>query len=75
MMSQPSGRGDRGSGVRAVRWQGWAATAVLTAAWIGLRYLPGMHSSWIWLGRAAIFFIGAAVLWFTYDPGEPDEGV
>jgi hypothetical protein len=56
-------------------WPAWIATAVLAAAWIGLGFLPGLHQSWIWLGRAAIFFIAAAVLWFAYDPAEPDGGV
>jgi hypothetical protein len=64
----PQGRRDK------ARWP-WVATAVLAAAWLGLGFVPGLPSSWMWLGRAAIFFIGAAVLWFGYDPAEPDEGV
>jgi hypothetical protein len=58
-----------------IRWPAWIATAVLAACWVGLGYVPGLNSSWIWLGRAAIFFVAAVVLWFAYDPVEPDEGV
>ena len=74
-MSQPSRHGSKGPNLRAVRWSGWLAAAFLVAAWIGLGFVPGLRLSWMWFGRAAIFFIGAAVLWFAYDPGEPDEGL
>ena len=74
-MSQTSGRGGGRHGARAVRWHGWLAAAVLSGIWIGLSFVPGLRASWIWLGRAAIFFIGAGVLWLVYDPAEPDEGL
>lgn len=57
------------------RWPAWLATAVLAVVWVGLGFVPGLHPSWIWLGRAAIFFAAAAILWFAYDPVEPDEGI
>lgn len=57
------------------RWPAWIATAVLAIVWLGLGFVPGLRQSWIWLGRAAIFFAAAVILWFAYDPIEPDEGV
>jgi hypothetical protein len=57
------------------RWPAWLATGVLAVVWVGLGFVPGLHPSWIWLGRAAIFFAAAAILWFAYDPVEPDEGI
>jgi hypothetical protein len=74
-MSQPLRPGGKRSDLLAVRWPGWVATAALAAVWIGLSFIPGLRTNWIWLARAAIFFIAAGVLWLAYDPAEPDEGV
>ena len=57
------------------RWPVWVATAVLAVVWIGLDFVPGLSRGWIWLGRGAIFFSAAAILWFAYDPIEPDDGL
>lgn len=62
---------DRSSGVTGLlRRLGWLVTVALAGVWIGLGYVPSLESNWVWLARAGLFFIGAALMWFAYDPSE-----
>ena len=62
---------NRSSGVGGMlRRLGWLVAVALAGVWVGLGYVPQLESSWVWLGRAALFFIGAGLMWFAYDPSE-----
>lgn len=56
-----------------LRRLGWLSTLALAGVWIGVGFIPALTSNWVWVSRGAIFFIGAAVIWFAYDPSE-DRG-
>lgn len=75
MVDSWSKRGaSRGRGaVALLRRIGWLATLALAGVWVGVGFVPNLTSNWVWFARAAIFFVGAAVIWFAYDPTE-DSG-
>lgn len=62
---------DRSSSVTGLlRRLGWLVALALAGVWIGLGYIPYLESSWVWFARAGLFFIGAVLMWFAYDPSE-----
>jgi putative flippase GtrA len=63
----------RNQAASLLRRLGWLSTLALAGVWIGVGFIPDLPSNWVWFSRAAIFFIGAAVIWFAYDPSE-DRG-
>ena len=66
-------RGSAKGVLQALRRLGWLAAVALAGVWVGVGFVPHLASSWLWFSRAAIFFIGAAAMWFAYDPSE-DSG-
>jgi hypothetical protein len=66
-------RGRASNAVALLRRVGWLATIALAGVWVGVGFVPNLTQNWVWFSRAAIFFIGAAVIWFAYDPTE-DSG-
>lgn len=56
-----------------LRRLGWLVSLALAGVWIGLGYVPSLDSNWVWLARAGLFFVGAALMWFAYDPSEDSQ--
>lgn len=65
-----NGSGPRKNLVVTLRRLGWFGVVALAGVWFGLAYIPGIEANWLWLGRAGIFFAGAALIWFSYDFSE-----
>jgi putative flippase GtrA len=65
-----TGRREAAGVLNLLRRLGWLTTIALAGVWVGLGFVPDLSSNLIWFSRAAIFFIGAAVIWFSYDPSE-----
>lgn len=59
---------------RLIRRLVWLAALALAGVWIGVGYIPSIDANWIWLTRAALFFAGAALMWFGYDTREDSRG-
>ena len=64
------GNSPRKTMLPTLRRLSWLGVLALAGIWFGLAYIPGIEVNWLWLGRAAIFFIGAALIWFSYDFSE-----
>ena len=74
MLSRRRAARSRATGLMPLlRRLGWLATLALAGVWVGIGFVPKLESNWVWISRAAIFFVGAAVIWFSYDPSE-DSG-